>query len=84
MFSQRALVHARFRGSAQDYGVRPYPSGLDEREYDLRSSTPLVLSSRPVSCLSAKPLLLCNLHRLGSDQNCLHRQIEPTTQYSTI
>ena len=35
--SQRALVHARIRERAQDYGARAYPSGLDDREYRVHS-----------------------------------------------
>lgn len=35
IFSQKALVHARFRESAQDYGVRAYPSGLNDRHHFL-------------------------------------------------
>lgn len=37
MLSHRALVHAIFRGSAQDHDVQVYPSGLNGRGYHLRS-----------------------------------------------
>jgi hypothetical protein len=49
--SQRALVHARFRERAQDYGARACPSGLNGREYHL-SKVPLT------QCICS---LLCNL-----------------------